>query len=64
MRRRQRPEQQIHKSVVAHLKARGVADVVFLHPANGMARSPIEGALHRARLTCSYGTAANRLRSN
>src|SRR5262245_12108697 len=44
-RRRGRPEQTIHKSVVAHLKARAVAGVVFLHPANGGARSAIEGAI-------------------
>jgi hypothetical protein len=47
MRRRHRPEQQIHRAVVAHLRARGVAGVVFLHPANGGARSAIEGAIFK-----------------
>ena len=45
MRRRQRQEQIIHKATISHLKARGVRDLVFLHPANGGARSPIEGAI-------------------
>jgi hypothetical protein len=45
MRRRQRVEQGIHKAIVSHLKARAAPGVVFLHPANGMARSPIEGAI-------------------
>jgi hypothetical protein len=44
-RRRAPPEQIVHKSIVAHLKARGAPDVVFLHPANGGARSPVEGAI-------------------
>jgi hypothetical protein len=45
MRRRARPEQIVHKSVVAHLKARGVPGLVYLHPANGGARSAVEGAI-------------------
>jgi hypothetical protein len=45
MRRRQRPEQIVHRAVVAHLKARAVPGLVFLHPANGGARSAIEGAI-------------------
>jgi hypothetical protein len=45
MPRRQRPEQQVHRAVVAHLRTRGVPGVVFLHPANGGARSAIEGAI-------------------
>jgi hypothetical protein len=44
-RRRARPEQIIHKAIVAHLRARGVASLVFLHPANGGARSAVEGAI-------------------
>jgi hypothetical protein len=44
-RRRACPEQIVHKSVVAHLKTRGVSDVVFLHPANGEARNAITGAI-------------------
>jgi hypothetical protein len=47
MRRRQRPEQAIHRAVVAHLRARGAPGVVFLHPANGGARSAIEGAIFK-----------------
>jgi len=46
--RRARPEQITHEAVVAHLKARGVAGVVFLHPANGGARSAIEGAIFKS----------------
>ena len=44
-RRCARPEQIVHKSVVAHLKARGVPRLVYLHPANGGARSAVEGAI-------------------
>jgi hypothetical protein len=46
--RRHRPEQQVHRAVVAHLNARGVPGVVFLHPANGGARSRIEGAIFKS----------------
>ena len=35
----------MHKAVVAHLKARGVPGLVYLHPANGGARTAIEGAI-------------------
>jgi hypothetical protein len=45
MRIHQRPEQQIQRSVVAHLKARGVPGVVFLHPANGGYRSRAEALI-------------------
>jgi len=48
MRRRQRPEQQIHRAVIAHLRVRGAPGVVFLHPANGGARSAIEGAIFKS----------------
>jgi hypothetical protein len=40
-----RPEQQIHRAVVAHLRARGVPGLVFLHPANGGYRKPAEAAI-------------------
>jgi VRR-NUC domain len=43
--RRQRPEQQVHRAVVAHLKARGERGVVFLHPANGGARPAVEASI-------------------
>jgi hypothetical protein len=43
--RRARPAQIVHKSIVAHLKARGVPGLVYLHPANGRARSAVEGAI-------------------
>ena len=43
--KRRSEEQVIHKTIVSHLMARGVRDLVFLHPANGGARSPIEGAI-------------------
>ena len=46
--RRQRPEQIVHKAVVAHLRARGVSGLIFLHPANGGARSAIEGAIFKS----------------
>jgi hypothetical protein len=45
MNARARPEQLVHKAVVAHLKTRAVAGLVFLHPANGGARTAIEGAI-------------------
>jgi hypothetical protein len=45
---RARPEQQVHKAVVAHLKTRAVTGLVFLHPANGGARSAIEGAIFKS----------------
>jgi hypothetical protein len=46
--RRRRPEQAIHRSIVAHLRTRAVPGVVFLHPANGGARSAIEGAIFKS----------------
>jgi hypothetical protein len=39
------PEQEIHRNVVEHLRWRGVKGLVFLHPANGGGRSPVEGAI-------------------
>jgi hypothetical protein len=47
-RRRARPEQQIQRALVSHLQLRAHPDVFFFHPANGGARSPIEGAILRA----------------
>jgi hypothetical protein len=44
-RRRARPDQIAHKAVVAPLRMRGVPGVVFLHPANGMGRTAVEGAI-------------------
>ena len=43
-----RPEQEIHKAVVQHLRRRGVAGLVFVHPANGGRRSKVEAAIFQA----------------
>ena len=43
-----RPEQQIHRAVVQHLRQRGVPGLVFLHPANGGARKPVEAAIFKS----------------
>ena len=40
-----RPEQQIHRAVVQHLRQRGVTDLVFLHPANGGFRRRVEAKI-------------------
>ena len=48
MRRRQGAEQQIHKAVIAHLRARGAPGAVFQHPANGGAWSTVEGAIFKS----------------
>jgi hypothetical protein len=45
MPRRERPDQQIQKAIIDHLKTRGAPDVVYPHPANGGARSAVEGAI-------------------
>ena len=45
MRRRQQPEAAIQRAIVSHLKVRAVPGVVYLHPANGGARTAIEGAI-------------------
>lgn len=42
-----RPEQQIHRAVVQHLRQRGAPGLVFIHPANGGFRRPIEAAVFR-----------------
>jgi len=41
-------EQQIHRAVVQHLRQRGVPGLVFLHPANGGARKPVEAAIFQS----------------
>ena len=46
--RAMRAEQTIHRAVVQHLRARGVPGLVFLHPANGGARKPIEAAIFKS----------------
>jgi hypothetical protein len=43
-----KPEQQIHRAVVQHLRMRGVPGVVFLHPANGGPRRPVEAAIFKS----------------
>jgi hypothetical protein len=43
--RRQRPEQIVHKAVVAHLLARGERGCVWWHCPNGGARSKVEAAI-------------------
>jgi hypothetical protein len=43
-----RPEQEIHKAVVAHLNARAEPDVFYFHPANGGKRTAFEGRLFKA----------------
>lgn len=43
-----RPEQEIHKAVVQHLRARGVPGLVFWHTPNGGKRSPVEAAIFKA----------------
>lgn len=42
-----RPEQEIHRSVVAHLKSRAMPGVFFFHPANGGKRSAIEAKIFK-----------------
>lgn len=44
-RRQARPEDQIQRAVVQHLRTRGVPGLVFWHTANGGYRRPIEGAI-------------------
>lgn len=47
-RRRASPEQGVHRSIIAHLRVRGVPGLVFIHPANGGRRSPVEGAVFKS----------------
>jgi len=43
-----RPEQQAHQALVMHLRQRGVPGLVFLHPANGGWRRPVEAAIFKS----------------
>jgi hypothetical protein len=43
-----RPEQQIHRAVVQHLRQRVTPGVVFIHVPNGGKRRPIEAAIFKA----------------
>jgi hemin uptake protein HemP len=51
--RRARPEQQLQKAVLDHLRRRAVPCTFAFHPANGGARSPVE-----ARILKSQGVVA------
>jgi len=42
---RHRPEQVVHRAVVAHLNTRATPGVVYLHPANGGFRSKAEASI-------------------
>jgi hypothetical protein len=48
MRRRRRPEQDTQRALVSHLRLRAHCDVYWFHPANGGARTAIEGAILKA----------------
>ena len=43
-----RPEQEIQKALADHLSARAAAGTYWFHPANGGARTAIEGAILKA----------------
>lgn len=43
-----RPEQEMHKAVVAHLNVRSEPDVFYFHPANGGKRTTFEARLFKA----------------
>lgn len=43
-----RPEQEIHKAVVAHLNVRATRGVFFWHTPNGGKRSIVEGAVFKS----------------
>jgi hypothetical protein len=43
-----RPEQEIQKALADHLRARAAAGTYWFHPANGGARTAIEGAILKA----------------
>jgi hypothetical protein len=47
-RRRNRTEQAIQRALCDHLRARAHKDVYWFHPANGGARTVIEGAILKA----------------
>ena len=46
--RRKHPEQDLQKALADHLRARAAAGTYWFHPANGGARSAIEGAILKA----------------
>jgi VRR-NUC domain len=46
--RRARPEQQIQKALADHLRMRAATGTYWFHPANGGARTAIEGAVLKA----------------
>jgi len=48
MSRRKNPEQQIHRAVAQHLRARGVPGLVWWHTPNGGTRGKVEGAILKA----------------
>lgn len=48
MARRKSPEQDIHRAVAQHLRARAVPGLVWWHTPNGGNRSKIEGAMFKA----------------
>jgi hypothetical protein len=48
MGRRARPEDSIQRSVIEHLRWRGVKGLVFLHPANGFYRTKAEAGIAKA----------------
>ena len=43
-----RQEQAIHKTIVQHLRLRGVPGLVFIHPANGGWRRRVEAAIFQS----------------
>lgn len=43
-----RPEQQIQRAVVEHLRLRGMPGLVFFHVPNGGRRKPIEAAIFKS----------------
>lgn len=43
-----RPEQEIQKALADHLRTRAAAGTYWFHPANGGARTAIEGAILKA----------------
>jgi hypothetical protein len=45
---RRRREQDIQRAVAAHLRARAHSNVYWFHPANGGARTAVEGAILKA----------------
>jgi hypothetical protein len=45
---RRRPEQDIQKALADHLRARAASGTYWFHPANGGARTAIEGAILKA----------------